>query len=109
MPTPDDDDSAMRARLDKLSTALGERQARASAEQERSARSTGSDTGSAMSKGLRAASELVAGIVVGGLVGVALDSWLGTKPWFSIIFFLLGMVAGFWNVIRGAMKPTGDP
>ncbi len=100
----DDERAAMRARLDRLSLALEEK-----TEAARSARKTaqsGGESSAAIGKGLRIASELVAGVVVGGLAGVGLDYWLGTKPVFSILLFLLGMVAGFWNVIRDAMKPT---
>ncbi len=106
MPDPQDQsDAAMRARLERLSSELDARKA-----SDRSAaarQSGGGDTGGAMAKGFKAASELVGGIVVGGLIGVGLDYWLGTKPGFSIAFFLLGAGAGLWNVIRDAMKPTG--
>jgi ATP synthase protein I len=102
----DDSDAAMRARLDRLSGELGARKASERAEEAaRPARAA--DTSGAMAKGLKAASELVGGIVVGGLIGVGLDYWLGTKPAFSIVFFLLGAAGGLWNVIRDAMKPTG--
>ena len=39
-------------------------------------------------------------IIVGGLIGWRLDAWLGTKPAFLIAFFMLGVAAGVWNVIR---------
>lgn len=48
--------------------------------------------------------ELVAGLVVGGVIGWALDRWFGTNPLMLIIFFLLGAVAGIYNVIRSAMQ-----
>ena len=48
--------------------------------------------------------ELVAAVVVGTIIGFILDSWFGTKPWFIIIFFLLGVTAGILNVIRTAKK-----
>jgi ATP synthase protein I len=41
-----------------------------------------------------------AAIVVGGLIGWLLDRGLGTKPAFMIVFFMLGVAAGVWNVIR---------
>ena len=65
---------------------------------------------SALSMGLRAASELVAGILVGGLIGWQLDKWLGTSPILLIIFFLLGTAAGILGVIRAsnAMAKTPD-
>ena len=48
--------------------------------------------------------ELVAGLVVGGVIGWGLDRWLGTNPLMLIVFFLLGAVAGIYNVIRSAME-----
>ena len=103
--TPDDD--AMRARLDQLSGALEARRAASPKGEARGTGGSSGDTGGAMAKGLRAASELVAGILVGGFIGWQLDWWLGTKPWLSIVFFLLGVAAGFWNVMRVALAPTG--
>lgn len=58
--------------------------------------------GNALGLAFRLATELVAGVVVGGVVGWGLDSWLGTTPWFLLIFFVLGSVAGILNVVRTA-------
>lgn len=49
---------------------------------------------------LRIGTELVAGLVVGVAIGLGLDWWLGTKPWFMIVFFILGSAAGIVNVFR---------
>jgi ATP synthase protein I len=46
----------------------------------------------------------VAGIFVGGGIGLLLDKWLGTKPLFLLIFFFLGMAAGILNVFRTAKQ-----
>ena len=46
--------------------------------------------------------ELVAAVIVGTIIGFILDNWFGTKPWFIIIFFFLGVIAGILNVIRVA-------
>ena len=63
-----------------------------------------------MGLGLRAAGEFAATIVVGGLIGWQLDVWLGTKPAFLIVFFMLGVAAGVWNVIRvTSPTPRGEP
>jgi ATP synthase protein I len=96
----EEDDGLLRARLEKLS---GDLQKRRKESLPRPGAEDGDDSGkfgSAMGLGLRAASELVAGIVVGGLIGWLLDRWLGTKPAFLIVFFMLGVAAGVWNVIR---------
>ena len=47
-------------------------------------------------------SELVAAVVVGTIIGFILDNWFDTKPWFIIIFFFMGVIAGILNVIRVA-------
>ena len=97
----DDEDQALRARLDKLSGALkARRKPAAPMPTQGGGDSSGDVFGSAMSLGLRAGSEFVAAIVIGGLIGWGLDRALGTKPAFLIAFFLLGVVAGVWNVIR---------
>lgn len=49
---------------------------------------------------MRVGTDLVAALVVGVGIGVLLDYWLDTKPWFLIVFFLLGAAAGFLNVFR---------
>ena len=41
--------------------------------------------------------------VVGWLIGVALDRWLHTT-WFYLVGLLLGIAAGFVELIRIAMK-----
>ena len=50
--------------------------------------------------GFRIGTELIAAVIVGGLIGFGLDSWLGTKPWLLVVFVLLGNMAGLWNIFR---------
>ncbi|MFZ3034333.1 MAG: AtpZ/AtpI family protein [Parvibaculum sp.] len=59
---------------------------------------------SAMGIAFRLTTELVAGIFVGGGIGLLLDKWLGTGPLFLLIFFVLGMAAGILNVFRTAKQ-----
>jgi F0F1-type ATP synthase assembly protein I len=40
----------------------------------------------------------VLAIVIGVFIGLQLDKWLGTAPWFFFIFLLFGIVAGFRNL-----------
>jgi ATP synthase protein I len=47
--------------------------------------------------------EMVSALIVGVGIGYALDWWLGTKPWFLVVFFLLGAGAAIVNVYRAAM------
>ena len=46
--------------------------------------------------------ELVSAVAVGTIIGFILDKTFGTKPWFILIFFFVGVVAGITNVIRSA-------
>jgi ATP synthase protein I len=48
----------------------------------------------------RVTTELVAGVVVGTIIGWALDNWLGTTPTLMVVFFFLGSAAGMMNVWR---------
>jgi len=47
--------------------------------------------------------EMVSALAVGVGIGLLLDWWLGTGPWFLVVFFLLGAGAGILNVYRAAM------
>ena len=46
--------------------------------------------------------ELVAAVAVGTIIGFIFDKTFGTKPWFILIFFFVGVVAGISNVIKSA-------
>lgn len=48
----------------------------------------------------------VIAIVLGWWFGSTLDRWLGTAPWMTFIFFVMGVVAGGLNVFR-AFGPLG--
>ncbi len=41
-------------------------------------------------------------VLLGAAGGYWLDRWLGTEPWFFLLGFLLGLVAGMMNVFRAA-------
>jgi ATP synthase protein I len=95
----DDEAAALRARLNRLSGELKGRAAPPPGPQPKSdVKSDGS--GSAMSLGLRAGSEFVSAVIVGLGIGWVLDRALHTNPAFLIVFFLIGVAAGIWNVIR---------
>lgn len=64
-------------------------------------------TGKAMGVGMRVTSELVANVLVGTLIGWQVDRWFDTSPIFLLIFLLLGVASGFWNVYRIAMRSSG--
>jgi len=67
---------------------------------------------SAIARGFRLSTELVAGVLVGALIGWLIDRGLGISPWGMIVFLLLGFAAGVLNVMRAAgVVPTNtlDP
>ncbi|HJQ38037.1 MAG TPA: AtpZ/AtpI family protein [Thermoanaerobaculia bacterium] len=39
-------------------------------------------------------------IGIGYVMGHYLDKWLGTDPWLTVIFTLLGIIAAFRNLFR---------
>jgi len=102
------DEAALSARLRSLGNRL---------DQQRASQPSGTTSGprpgvdrSAMARGLRLSTELVAGVLVGAVIGYWLDRWLGISPWGFIVFVLLGFVAGIVNVMRAAGlsgKPGG--
>jgi len=43
-------------------------------------------------------------IFSGLFIGLFLDRWLGTKPWFMFIFLAIGIAAGFRNLYLAMQK-----
>jgi F0F1-type ATP synthase assembly protein I len=106
-----DNEHAMRARLDALKGALDRRKAEARAKEPPAPGAPGSPGDpSGYLVGMSAAGEFVGAIVAGALIGWGLDWLTGKKPWFLILFFLLGMVGGIANVIRvaGPKRPARE-
>jgi ATP synthase protein I len=95
---PPDDEAALSARLQRL----GDRLANANRVTENDPGPRRHADASAMARGFRLSTELVAGVLVGALIGWLLDRWLGISPWGLIVFLLLGFAAGVLNVMRAA-------
>ena len=101
------DEAALSARLRRLGDQLDKH--RASKPSKPNPAPAAADR-SAMAQGLRLSSELVAGVLVGAVIGYVLDRLLGSSPWGFIVFVLLGFAAGVLNVMRAAgflAKPGG--
>ncbi|NDV20319.1 hypothetical protein GO013_12960 [Pseudodesulfovibrio sp. JC047] len=47
---------------------------------------------------------IVSAIIVGLTIGYFLDDYFGTKPWLIMIFFFVGVVAGFKMVFEDFRK-----
>ncbi len=93
-------------RLSKLDAKLDDVQQRRRTEvethEDKAMRSKG------MAMGLRMSSELVAAVIVGGLIGYGLDKWFETTPWMFLVFFMLGCAAGMVNVTRAFTKMQAE-
>jgi ATP synthase protein I len=102
------DEAALSARLRRLGARLDRH--RASQRSEPAPDAKASANSSAMARGLRLSSELVAGVLVGAVIGYMLDRVLGLSPWGFIVFVLLGFAAGIVNLMRaaGVLANPGD-
>ncbi len=49
-------------------------------------------------------SDIIAGILVGTVLGYQIDKIFNTKPLFFIVLMLLGMVGGMWNIFKRINK-----
>ena len=61
--------------------------------------------------GFRTGIEFVVAVVLATGLGWALDRWLGTRPWGTIVLFFLGVGAGMLSVYRavaGIKMPVGS-
>jgi ATP synthase protein I len=94
------DAESIRRRLDSLGQQLADaKKRRATAPQ-----SVPEARGAAFGEALRLATELVAGVVVGGFIGWALDRLFGLAPFLMVVFLILGAAAGIMNVVRAAKE-----
>ena len=41
---------------------------------------------------------MVAASFIGLFIGIYLDKWLGTTPWMTLIWLIIGIIAGFRNI-----------
>jgi ATP synthase protein I len=100
-----EDRAAFQRRLSELDQKLGKAEA---ARQPSVAERDAARDQRGMAYGLRMATELVAAVVFGGLIGYGLDMVLHTGPWLFLVFFFLGFAAGVLNVVRGYRQLQGD-
>src|SRR5215475_7445568 len=103
------DEAALSARLGSLDQRLSELRdsRRRGTDQPEREGGDGAARASAMARGFRLSSELIASVLVGALIGWAIDRLLSTSPFGLIVFFLLGFVAGIVNVVRSAGVAPG--
>jgi ATP synthase protein I len=97
--TSDRETEAIKRRLHDLEGRVRDAKAR-----HEPAPSQAQDRGAAMVQALKLATEMIAGVAVGGFIGWWLDWVLGTGPIFLVVFLLLGGAAGIVNVVRNAQR-----
>lgn len=94
----DESERELRRRREALAAKLKTHESEEAAERTRGERS--SLRGYAVA--FRLSTELIAGVLVGALIGWLLDTFAGTSPWGMIVFVLLGFAAGVLNVLRSS-------
>jgi ATP synthase protein I len=99
----DRETEAIKRRLHDLEGRVREARAR-----HEPAPSEAQDRGAAMGQALKLATELIAGVAVGGFIGWTLDRWLGTTPALMVVFLFLGATAGILNVMRSAQRRQAE-
>lgn len=57
-----------------------------------------------ISQGARAGIELVGAVLGGALLGYGLDYYFETSPAFFLIFIILGVITGFYNIYKITMN-----
>jgi ATP synthase protein I len=88
------DYSEIKARLDRLEEKLGDADERNGAAKKGPSAEESAARGRAMGIAFRIATDMVAGVAVGGFLGWVLDRWLGTAPIYSLCFC-------FWVLRQG--------
>ena len=48
--------------------------------------------------------DLFSSILVGTMIGLGIDNFFSTKPIFLLIFLVLGIIAGFYNLYKSAQN-----
>lgn len=81
---------------------LNARIAKAQAELEAQTRPAVRRTGKGLGLGLRMASDFVAAVIVGALLGWGVDALFGWTPWGLIVCLVLGFITGVRLIVRAA-------
>ena len=91
-------DPELSARLEKLGQRLD--QVRSGQAEAQTKNQTTRADNSGLAKAFRLSAEFVSGPIAGGLIGWGVDSVIHTKPWGLIVFLMLGLLGGIYNVLR---------
>ena len=94
-------DDPKKGALDDLGARL-ESAKSAPIDQTRAEKNDRSENGNALGLAFRVGVELISAVAVGTAIGWGLDHWLETRPWFMLVFIVIGGAAGIINVYRMA-------
>jgi ATP synthase protein I len=103
----DHEDAELHKRLGALKSAIAKETAEVKTTNAKADVGLAPETARGLATGMRIVSELVAGVLVGSLLGYLADRWLQTTPWLLLLGLLLGAAGGFNNVYKLGMRPTG--
>ena len=95
--TEDDKDQQ---RLEELRNELNALQSRDESDTKNSNKYQHRENPDNMRQGMLAGTEFVGAIIVGGCIGYVLDVLIATWPVFFLIWLLLGIMTGFYNIYR---------
>ena len=85
---------------DRQNDDLDRRIAKARAVEEARVGTTPAQPAKGYGQGSRVLMELIGAPLGGGIIGWALDRWLGTSPWFLLILLALAVIVAFRNIFR---------
>jgi len=54
--------------------------------------------------GMKMSLDLFSSVFVGTMIGLGMDNFFSTKPIFFLIFLVLGIIAGFYNLYKSAQN-----
>lgn len=72
-------------------------------------RPRGRPDGKGMGLGFRMASDFIAAIIVGAILGWGIDALFGVAPWGLIVCLLFGFIAGVRMIVRAANEKAAEP
>ena len=102
----DGSDRSLARRLRRLGRRIDTARAR---EQPANDNQLAAPPGSGLTRAIGLSAELVGAVGVGVSLGLLIDWVFGTSPWGLIILFMLGFVAGIFNLIREANRIARTP
>jgi ATP synthase protein I len=93
-------DDGARDRKTRLEALAAKLEAKRLKRQQKMSQTMDKKTASALGLAWRMSTEIVATLVVGGLLGYGADQLIGSGPWGLLVGLILGFAAGLRNIMR---------